>query len=217
MYVGGAFSEIGGVARSNLAKVSIAGPALVDPNWAPTPNGDIEAMAFGLDNQMFVGGSFTMVSGQTHRKLAKLSTLGEGAADASWTPDITLSGSLIYSLVINGAGNLLVGGIRISRGTGHASRAAAGNCRCDLRRRIRVEPRGWPNAWRARAPREPMGPTPGHSIMHAARPHSGRATQTIHFAARSATAAAAPSPDADTPRRANREWVTFWSQRRQAS
>jgi hypothetical protein len=118
IYVGGGFSEIGGVPRSKLAKLSIASPAIVDAKWTPEPNGDVEAMTFGLDDQMFIGGSFTTLSGQTHRKLAKLSTQAGGAVDANWVPDITLSGSLVNSLVINAAGDLLVGGYYESLG-GH--------------------------------------------------------------------------------------------------
>jgi hypothetical protein len=67
-------------------------------------------MVSGPGDTMFIAGDFNMVSGLLHRRLAKLSVLANGAVDDGWAPEVTAPGTLLNALLINSAGNLVVGG-----------------------------------------------------------------------------------------------------------
>jgi hypothetical protein len=110
IYVGGGFTQIAGVTRSNLAKISFAAPVVVDPTWTPTANSDVNVLVSGPGNTMFIAGDFNFVSGLLHRRLAKLSLLANGAVDDSWAPEVTAPGTLLNALLVNGAGNVVIGG-----------------------------------------------------------------------------------------------------------
>lgn len=84
VYVGGSFSRAGAAARLNLLKLGDAGLAVVDAAWAPNANGAVLAIQpdrLGPD-RLYVGGGFTVIAGQGRGRMARLSTLGAGAADA---------------------------------------------------------------------------------------------------------------------------------------
>ncbi len=108
LYVAGGFSTIGGQALPALARISDSGTGAADPTWwAPRPVGQIYTMQLnGTD--LYVGGSFTQISGLYRQSLAKLSTNGIGEADATWDAELTEGG--IAALLPDSAGNLYVGG-----------------------------------------------------------------------------------------------------------
>lgn len=85
--VAGGFSNIGGQARVNLAKVSESGSGLADPTWNPglAANAQIRALTTDATGKVYVGGYFTTIGGQTRPNLARLAGDGTGAAD-SWHP-----------------------------------------------------------------------------------------------------------------------------------
>ncbi len=87
LYVGGSFRQIGGLDRTNLARVSTAGSGPVDATWNPNPNNIINAIAFNGTN-VFVAGRFTNIGGLGRVFLAKLSSSGSGAADSAWNAAI---------------------------------------------------------------------------------------------------------------------------------
>jgi hypothetical protein len=121
LFVGGIFSSVGGQNLSNLAKLSIVGPGLADATWKPNP---VVTEGFGLVNAMalsgtnlFVGGYFKSIGGQSRAGLAKVSTVGAGIADPDWNPGLSLEGDVgyAYAMALTGT-NLYVGGAFLSVG-----------------------------------------------------------------------------------------------------
>lgn len=116
LYVGGAFWAIGGLPRSNLAKLDSGGTGAVDPTWDPSPDGEVDDVQLS-GSDLFVAGNFRTVGGQAVEHLAKLSTTGTGAADPAWKPADYLDD--VNALGISG-GDLVVGG-RFDSGLGGAN------------------------------------------------------------------------------------------------
>jgi len=99
VYVGGAFTTIGGEARTNAAAVTIANATATA--WDPSPDGSVNAITLSGD-VAYVGGVFLNIGGQPHLAIAALNTT-DGAANA-WDPNadflpvnaIAVSGDLVY-------------------------------------------------------------------------------------------------------------------------
>ena len=75
VYVGGTFTTLNGsTTRNRLAKIPTNGSGTVDPSWDPSPNGlGVNALAVsGTD--VYVGGSFTTIGGQSRNRIAKHAT-----------------------------------------------------------------------------------------------------------------------------------------------
>jgi hypothetical protein len=66
-YLGGDFTSVGGVPRTDLAHVLADGT--LDPNWAPTTNGLVRALAVGTDT-VLAGGEFSAANGASRGNLA---------------------------------------------------------------------------------------------------------------------------------------------------
>ena len=79
LYVGGTFTTIKGVGRTNLARVGLL-DGTVDPAFAPAPNSTVYDLWVHGD-RLYVGGDFTSISGQTRQRVAafNLQTTGSGA------------------------------------------------------------------------------------------------------------------------------------------
>ena len=118
LYVGGAFANIGGQSRAGLAKLSIAGAGSTDATWNPSPSGGDYSPSFALtldgNGSLYVGGNFTIIGGLSRKSLAKLSTGGTGAADATWNPSPTQpygdEFTLVEALTLDTNNNIYVGG-----------------------------------------------------------------------------------------------------------
>jgi hypothetical protein len=95
VFVAGFFSAIGGLSRNILAKLSLTGTGAVDTAWNVNipidANSRVNAMAAAGTN-LFVAGYFSSIGGQPKNFLAKLNTLGSGAADPNWNPAPVASG-----------------------------------------------------------------------------------------------------------------------------
>jgi hypothetical protein len=98
-YIGGAFSEVGGLTRNNAAHIL---PDFgVDPDWNLDVDGPVEAMALS-GSRLYVGGSFSSVKGGTAR--ANFAAFDAAAATVqAFAPDfdgpvyaIAVSGSVVY-------------------------------------------------------------------------------------------------------------------------
>ena len=112
--VGGYFSLVNGVSRTNIARVNADGT--VDQTWNPAANDAVRRIVVsGTD--VFVLGDFSAIGGQTRNGMAKLSTGGPGAADPVWNPN--QPGNLRALAVYAAAGYGPDGGDRVSnfRGT----------------------------------------------------------------------------------------------------
>jgi len=112
LYVGGYFSRIGSSLITNLAKLNISGTGTADSTWRPAPSApggpaNVRIRSLALDGtNLFVGGIFTSIGGQSRANLAKLSTGGTGAADDAWNP---APGAIVYSMALGGV-DLFVAG-----------------------------------------------------------------------------------------------------------
>lgn len=106
IYAGGRFngvSSIGGQSRNYVAKLSGTGSGAVDTSWNPSATGPLQAITIDVSGNVYVGGNFGTIGGQSRNNIAKLSSTGIGAADLSWNPSpnngvyvITLDTSGVY-------------------------------------------------------------------------------------------------------------------------
>jgi hypothetical protein len=104
LYIGGDFTQIGGVARNHLASVS-ASTGTVLP-WDPDADGSVRALALSADGAtLYAGGEFSTIGGQARTGLAALEAVN-GKATA-WNPALT--GGTVRSLVRAGT-TMYVGG-----------------------------------------------------------------------------------------------------------
>lgn len=115
-YIGGAFTSVGGLVRSNLARIRRDGS--VDPNWIPDCNGPVFALATA-NNTVYVGGAFTQISGQARSGIAALNVLTASAG--SWDPNAS---DVVRAIVPSGR-RIFVGGAFISIGGQTRNRVAA--------------------------------------------------------------------------------------------
>ena len=118
LYLGGAFSKVGGVNRDKLAAVTLSSGAL-EPGWVgPKLDGPVDVMRLSA-GALFVGGNWnTVTSGTTtyaQAKVAKVSA-STGAFDTAFRPtanptasDVPPSGRVWALLVLNN-GNVVLGG-----------------------------------------------------------------------------------------------------------
>ncbi len=72
LYVGGDFSELGGGARANLARLSTANAGQADPSWSPSPDDDVLSLALTADGSVAVAGRFAQIGGEARDALAVL-------------------------------------------------------------------------------------------------------------------------------------------------
>jgi hypothetical protein len=113
MYVVGLFDNIGGKARSEVAKIDTANGVAMGAWNAGTPNGEINTVAVDGNGDVYVGGSFSAIGASTRHRLAKLSSV-DGSVAASWHPrfDGAWEGILVAATIdVPGpAGDMLVVG-----------------------------------------------------------------------------------------------------------
>ena len=94
--LGGDFSQVGGVARTRLAKVSTSGT--LDSAFTPAANGSVKALAAASDGTVYVGGSFTSLAGTTRNRVGALST--SGALISGFNPN---ANSTVSALLLDGS------------------------------------------------------------------------------------------------------------------
>jgi beta-propeller uncharacterized protein DUF5122 len=105
LYAGGAFTTVGGSARSELAALNAATGAL-DGAWKPSPGGGaVEALALN-GSRLFVGGAFTSVGSSTRNRLAAVDATS-GALDSDWKPS---ANQPVHVLALAAGGSRLYAG-----------------------------------------------------------------------------------------------------------
>ena len=105
--LGGRFTEVGLFPRSNLGAILANGDA--DPDFAPTTNGDVHAVAVSEDGtRVFIGGTFTEVNGEPRQNIAAIDAV-TGALISTWEADTTGAKPMVSSLAVRG-NRLYVGG-----------------------------------------------------------------------------------------------------------
>jgi hypothetical protein len=102
VYAGGSFTSVnngnGAVARQRLAAFNAA-TGQVDAVWRPSANAYVRAVEMSADRtRVFAGGSFTTVSGTTHRMIVAVDAV-TGAVDGGFRAD---GQYLIFDLAVAG-------------------------------------------------------------------------------------------------------------------
>jgi hypothetical protein len=98
LYVGGAFTGLGGAARPNLGAVDTAGQLLP---WNPRPNGLVNAIAAAPGGTVYAGGFFDAVNGTIARQYAAAFDADGTATEWHPLPDaevyaVEVAGSTVY-------------------------------------------------------------------------------------------------------------------------
>ncbi len=107
LYASGDFSSIGGQNRNYLAKLSSSGTGAADTVWNPSPDYRVHALAVDSSGAVYAGGGFSEISGQTRRRIAKLSGSGAGDVDVTWVSPWLDD---IYALALDEEGTVYAGG-----------------------------------------------------------------------------------------------------------
>ncbi len=103
VYVGGAYTRLGGQVRNALGSVDAVTGAVTD--WAPDPNSEVAALVVA-DDVVYVGGYFTTIGGETRNKVAAIGrTTG---SPTPWHPDLTALGNVL-AIAVSGP-NVYLGG-----------------------------------------------------------------------------------------------------------
>ncbi len=95
--VGGSFSQIGGIARNNIARVNAAGQVT---SWNPNANGGVVAIAIS-GTTVYLAGAFTSIGGQFRNHIGAVDintgvyTSWNPNSDA-WTGSIAITSTTIY-------------------------------------------------------------------------------------------------------------------------
>lgn len=121
LYVGGAFTEVAGVARAGLAAVD-AGTGALRANWAANANSNVLALVVG-DGRLFAGGRFSTVNGLTRQRLAALD-LTTGEPIAGWAPPVGVGSVQVNALAWSFGALYLGGSFRQVAGLPHENLAA---------------------------------------------------------------------------------------------
>lgn len=109
IYVGGSFTQFGGLAVPYLARLDPAGA--VDAGWVPAPNFGVAALAFAPgQSQLYAAGSFTMIGPTARNRIARIATAGGAALDAGWNPNVGGNGNMLSIAVRDADGAVYVGG-----------------------------------------------------------------------------------------------------------
>lgn len=82
LYLGGTFTQVGGVYRSRIAAIDLATGALT--RWFPKPNGPVKAIAVSASTVYF-GGGFALVDKQPR---ARLAAAGVNGQLLPWAPTV---------------------------------------------------------------------------------------------------------------------------------
>jgi hypothetical protein len=121
IYLGGAFTTVGGTNTRNRAAAVSTGGTL--QSWDPNMNGTVNALAVS-DSNIYVGGAFTTAGGTTRNYAAAI------AADGTlqnWNPNkwtIELVDSFVNALAVSDS-NIYLGGTFTTVGGTTRNRAAA--------------------------------------------------------------------------------------------
>lgn len=105
--IGGNFSAVNGITRSNLARLNVDGS--LDATFDPGTGTDaaVRAMALQTDGRILIGGTFTNVNGQALNHLARLND--DGSVDASFNVGVGAN-DVVYGLALQPDNRIVVVG-----------------------------------------------------------------------------------------------------------
>ncbi len=102
---GGVFTSVGGVARTNVARLNANGT--LDTNFVANVNNLVNAAAVQNDGRVVLGGQFTVVNGLTRNFVARLNL--DGTLDAGFATGLGPNGA-VRALVLQPDGKTIIGG-----------------------------------------------------------------------------------------------------------
>lgn len=105
-FIGGLFTHVGGVPRTNLAHIRADGS--VDPSFAPDVNDAVRSLAVS-GTTVYAAGSFTSIGGQTRNRIAALD-----AADGTVTGFNPDANAPVEALAISSDGSTVYAGGRFT-------------------------------------------------------------------------------------------------------
>ncbi|MCH8477913.1 MAG: hypothetical protein LAT56_08215 [Wenzhouxiangella sp.] len=104
LVIGGAFTEVNGVARGRIARLLPDGS--LDPNFTTNiPNGHVYDMAVDNSGRILVVGDFTQVGASQRNRIARL--LADGTLDNSFNPD---ANGLVLAVLVQPDDRIVIGG-----------------------------------------------------------------------------------------------------------
>lgn len=110
----GSFTQVNGVARPGVARVSAAG--VLDSTFAPgtgPAGGVIEAAALDAAGRVLLGGGFTSFNGTAEANLVRLTATG--AVDTAFAANTSVSAA-VYSVQVQANDQILLGGVFANSG-----------------------------------------------------------------------------------------------------
>jgi hypothetical protein len=116
IYLGGAFTTVGGRSRTRLAAVDSNGAVT---GWAPRANNTVLALDT-FNNTVYVGGQFTTINGTTRRRLAAVTATG---GLTPWRPKANRK---VEAVEVTGSGVYVAGSFTKINSTGTAHAAKVG-------------------------------------------------------------------------------------------
>jgi hypothetical protein len=106
VYVGGQFTQIGGQARANIAKLAGDGVGAAVETWNASANERVFALALAPTGDVYAGGAFTDIGGLALTYLARLSG-STGVADPVWAPQ---PNDWVFDVVLGAGGSVYAAG-----------------------------------------------------------------------------------------------------------
>ncbi|MEP6695603.1 MAG: hypothetical protein ABJA34_01855, partial [Pseudonocardiales bacterium] len=105
LYISGRFTEVNGVARTDIAAVSAATGALT--SWAPRIPGTVHAVTQVSNGTVYIGGQFAYINGVATNNAAAISAAGNGSGPPlPWAPDV--SGGPVRAINLSPDGSVVV-------------------------------------------------------------------------------------------------------------
>jgi len=114
--IGGRFTSVNGVGRTNLARLNADGG--LDKGFSPGPVASgslipvVNSVAVQTDGKVLIGGTFTHVNGTPRNNLARLNS--DGSLDSGFNPTVDLTGATVLAgvsaLDVSGEGKIFVAG-----------------------------------------------------------------------------------------------------------
>src|ERR1051326_1550751 len=109
IYVGGAFTTIGGALRNHLARLDTTNgfvflyPSQPNVDFNFTTDGNVYAL-YVTTNKVFFGGSFSSVASLNRQKVACITTFNNNPAVANWNP---APNGIVYALSPDSTNHIL--------------------------------------------------------------------------------------------------------------
>ncbi|MDQ6912714.1 MAG: delta-60 repeat domain-containing protein [Verrucomicrobiota bacterium] len=106
--IGGAYSQVNGIARSRIARLNIDGS--VDMTFDPGSgtNSWVFSIATQTDGKVVIGGWFTQINGVTRNFIARLNA--NGSVDMSFDPG-SGANQRVYAVAVQTDGKIVIGGV----------------------------------------------------------------------------------------------------------